>query len=81
MGNIETGRLLDPRYLDLEGGGLEDAAVETNPLDRFGPLSGTAVRIVSCQPSIVTVVVPTLAAGDALADCLRSLEISNIRRI
>ena len=27
MGNIETGRLLDPRYLDLEG-----VAAETNPL-------------------------------------------------
>ena len=30
MGNIETSRLLDPRYLDLEGGGVPDS--ESEPL-------------------------------------------------
>ena len=31
MGNLETGRLLDPRYLDLEGGGLMDTDDEPVP--------------------------------------------------
>jgi hypothetical protein len=37
MGNIETGRLLDPKYLDLDGGPAgrvdeEIGGVEKNPL-------------------------------------------------
>ena len=31
MGNIETGRLLDRRFLDLDGSGTEGAAEETEP--------------------------------------------------
>jgi tRNA 2-thiocytidine biosynthesis protein TtcA len=30
MGNVETGRLLDPRFLDLDGG--EKPVVETFPI-------------------------------------------------
>ncbi len=60
MGNIETGRLLDPRYLDLRHRNRESQR-EPDPLAILRRMT-------------VTVAVPTLAAGDALADCLRSLE-------
>jgi hypothetical protein len=36
MGHIETGRLLDPRYLDLEG-----EAEEPNPLTVLSDSPGT----------------------------------------
>ena len=38
MGNLETGRLLDPRYLDLEGGDLkgDGAEPESEPLTVLG---------------------------------------------
>ncbi len=31
MGNIQTGRLLDPRFLDLDGGSEENSVAEVNP--------------------------------------------------
>jgi hypothetical protein len=44
MGNIQTGRLLDPRYLDLEGASVEASVTDdseafaepANPLVRVG---------------------------------------------